>query len=117
MTAGLGGTLWHITILLAGDPIPLDALGRGLRRLCDLDPANMAARYRAGAVELQFWDEGSDLETVALAAAQLWRSSRQGAGLPDWSLVGLQVLERARWRERRLTLPLAMAPGSVEVLP
>ncbi len=107
------GSLWHVTVLVTGDPAPIRQLGRALRALCDLDPGNLGVRYRADAAELQFWDEGPDIAQVAVAAALLWQSSRAAAGLPDWSLVGLEVHDRNRWRERQTTLARPIAPGSV----
>jgi len=108
--------LWHITLLAAGPPAPEQQLAQGLRELCALDPGNMAARYRANQVELQFWDEGPDLQRVAASATVLWREGRAEAGLPDWSLVGLEVLDRQRWGERQAAVPRAIRPGSVATM-
>ena len=71
MTAA--GTLWHVTLLVAGAPAEAPQLRRALQRLCDRDPGNMGVRYRADGAELQFWDEGSDIEQVTHAALSLWR--------------------------------------------
>lgn len=108
--------LWHVTLLVAGPPAPEQQLAQGLRELCARDPGNLAARYRADQVELQFWDEGRDLQQVAAAATALWREGRADAGLPDWSLVGLEVLDRQRWREHRAAPPRAIRPGSVATM-
>jgi hypothetical protein len=111
--AAAAGTLWHITLILSGDPEPLSQVGPAVRRLCDLDPGNMGARYRSDRAEVQFWDEGGDIGQVALAASRLWRTSRADTGLPDWSLVGMQVMERGRLRERRAATISLFEPGSV----
>ena len=111
MTAA--GTLWHITLLVAGAPVEGAALRRALQQLCDRDPGNMGARFRVDGAELQFWDEGHDIEQVTRAALSLWPSDRRAVGLPDWALVGIQVLDRNGWRERRAVLAAPIAPGTV----
>lgn len=106
------GPLWHVTLRAAGEPAANSALDRGLRRLCALDPCNMAARYGRDRAELQFWDEGEIAEVTA-AALDLWVTSRGSAGLPDWPLVAVEVHDQATWRERQLQAVLPLAPGSV----
>lgn len=106
-------TLWHVTLILAGAPAPMTQLGRALRRLCDLDPGNMGARFRADQAEVQFWDEGADISAVAFAAAHLWEASRDDAGLPQWSLVAIEVMDKARLRQRQQEAAELIAPGSV----
>lgn len=110
---GAADPLWHVRIVVSGAPAPMDRLERGLRRFCDLDPMNMGARYTDDLVELQFWDEGPELEKVAEAAAELWPARRVEAGLPDWSVTGLEVLEQHLWRDRGREPREAIAPGSV----
>jgi hypothetical protein len=109
------GQLWHVTLIVSGRPAPLDELGRALRHLCALDPMNLGVRYREDRAELQFWDEGPELRTVADAAAQLWGSRRRDTGLPPWTLVGMEVMQQQTWRERRRDA--VFAPGSVAQLP
>ncbi len=107
--------LWHVTVQLCGEPAPTEQLGPALQSLCDRDPMNMAARYAADRAELQFWDEGPELGPVAVEAARLWQSSRADMGLPDWSLVGLEVLEQGPWRQQWRASP-DVRPGSVDRL-
>ena len=109
------GRLWHVTLTLQGRPAPLEELRAALHRLCALDPMNLGVRYRADRVELQFWDEGPELGSVAQAAARLWSVSRDDTGLPPWTMVGLEIYQQPLWRER--TPGPAVAPGSVALLP
>ncbi len=114
--ASAPGILWHVTILVSGKPTATSQISAAMRRLCDLDPGNMGARYQADPAELQFWDEGADIEQVMVAAVRLWQRSRAAAGLPDWSLVGVEVLDRGLWRERQAAPASPIAPGSVSPL-
>ena len=106
--------LWHVTVLMAGSAAPLIDLRSALHRLCALDPANMGVRYRADGAEVQFWDEGPDPAAVADAAAGLWAASRAATGLPDWSVVGLEVLDRPRLQLRRRRRVALIRPGAVQ---
>lgn len=105
------GLLWHVTVIVQGRPAPLDQLGAALRQLCALDPMNLGVRYREDRAELQFWDEGPELQPVAEAAMQLWGSRRGDTGLPPWTLVGLEVTQQQVWREQQHAA--VFAPGSV----
>ncbi len=109
----LPGPVWHVTLVLTGAPAQPERLRDALEQLCALDPLNLGARFRADQVELQFWDEGRELRDVAAAAADLWRDSRSEVGLPDWSLIDLEVMDTAQWRERQLHGHWAIAPGLV----
>jgi hypothetical protein len=108
------GGLWHITVTMSGPATAADRLRWGLRQLCARDPANLAARFRLDAAELQYWDEGDDPVAVARSAARLWREGRGEAGLPDWDVVGLDVCDTATLRARLATPLTIAAPGSVE---
>lgn len=110
MTAG---SLWHVTLQVSGDAAPAGQVGSALRKLCELDPGNMGARYATTGAELQFWDEGADIEQVISAAVSLWQRARGNAGLPDWTLTGVDVAERTLWRQRQTSTPAVIAPGSV----
>lgn len=104
--------LWHVTLRAAGRSYPSD-LGRPLRHLCDSDPVNMSARYDWDRLEIQFWDEGPDLASVAAMALDLWERTRGRGGLPDWDLVLLEVHERAAWRDSLMERPAPLPPGTV----
>lgn len=103
--------LWHVTVLMQGRPEPLPQLHRALVEMCAMDPMNLAVRYREDRAELQFWDEGPEVAAVADAAARLWGSLRDAAGLPAWTAVGLDVRQQQVWREQEPAA--AVAPGSV----
>lgn len=110
MTAG---PMWHVTMQVSGEPAPAGQIDKALRRLCEQDPGNMGARYATTGAELQFWDEGADIEQVVQAAVALWQRARGNAGLPAWTLIGIDVAERTLWRLRQTDAPVAIAPGSV----
>lgn len=45
-------------------------------------------------VEIQFWDEGKNMLDVASLAMRLWNEHRESARLPDWEVVGLEIVEK-----------------------
>jgi hypothetical protein len=86
--------LWHVTVTLAGDPVPDEQLTAALGRLVEERPFMLSVRYAADRVELRFWDEAEDVYDAAAIALRLWSEQRRRTGLPRWRVVGLEVLER-----------------------
>ena len=66
-----------------------------LLRLADERPFLSSLRFGADRAELQFWDEGESMIDVASLALRLWSEHRTTAQLPQWEVVGLEVLERS----------------------
>jgi hypothetical protein len=86
--------LWHVTLTLTGDPVPTEQLKTALNRLVDERPFMLSVRYAPDRVELRFWDEAEDVDDAAAIALRLWGDHRASAGLPNWRVVGLEVLDR-----------------------
>lgn len=93
--------LWHVTIVLAGPEVDADGLRLGLERLLAEQPFLASARYGRDRVEIRYWDEAEDVDDAAAMALRIWPEHRASARLPDWRVVGLEVLEREALRERR----------------
>ena len=110
--------LWHVTVTLAGKPTDSHALRAGLERLTHQSPFLASARYACDRVEVRYWDEAEDIDDAAAMALRLWHEHRESAGLPDWHVVGLEVLDRATLRERgdRGVIPPALVLGEVRPL-
>jgi hypothetical protein len=86
---------WHVTLTLAGDPVEPLLLRRALTRLAEERPFLDSVRSTGSSVELQFWDEGESMLDVASLAMRVWNEHRATANLPDWEVVGLEILEKA----------------------
>lgn len=86
--------LWHVTLTLAGDPVPAEQLTAALNRLVEERPFMLSVRYALDRVELRFWDEAEDVDDAAAIALRLWSEHRGTTGLPRWRVVGLEVLDR-----------------------
>ncbi len=54
-------------------------------------------------MEIQFWDEGESMLDVASLAMRLWNEHRDSAKLPNWEVVGLEVVEKDL-RDRRSSM-------------
>lgn len=121
-TTGTAGTgqphMWHVTVVLAGDPVDPAQLRRGLERLQAEQPFLASARYGTDRVEIVYWDEADDIDDAAAMALRIWSEHRDSAGLPDWRIAGLEVLDRDTLRERsdRGLVPPAVVLGEVRPL-
>ncbi len=101
--------LWHVTLTVAGDAVDSTALRDALERLATERPFMVSMRYGLDRAELRYWDEADDLDDAAALALRLWGDHRVSAGLPDWRVVGLEVLDHGTMISRgdeRNTSPL-----------
>jgi hypothetical protein len=95
-----GGLLWHVTLTLAGQAVPLPDIRDGLERLSQERPFLLTGRYAEDRVELRYWEEARDVDDAAALALRVWGEHRVSAGLPPWQVVGLEVVERDMWQRR-----------------
>ena len=102
--------LWHVRLTVGGERHPVDEVRAALERLSDERGFTLSGRYAAELAEFGYWDEADDLADAAALALRLWGEHRVSAGLPAWSVCGLEVLSRDEY-QRRDRLPLA-EPGS-----
>jgi hypothetical protein len=105
--------LWHVTLIVGGAAVASDEVRAGLERLAHERPFLLSARYGCDRVELRYWEEAECLEDAAALALRLWGEHRGSAGLPAWSVSGLEVLDRDtfQWRLRLPLAPTALAPA------
>jgi hypothetical protein len=96
--------LWHVTLTVAGEPVDSSTLRDALERLAAERPFMVSMRYGLDRAELRYWDEAEEIDDAAALALRLWGDHRASAHLPDWRVVGLEVLDRetmlARGEER-----------------
>ena len=102
--------LWHVTLMVGGERHAVEDVRAALERLSDERGFMLSGRYGAQLAEFSYWDEAADLADVAALALRLWGEHRSSAGLPAWSVCGLEVLSRDEY-QRRDHLPL-VEPGS-----
>ena len=86
--------LWHVTVTYRGDRVDTTVLRAALERLTRESPFLASARYAPDRVELRYWDEAEDVDDAAAMALRFWNDHRDSAGLPEWRVVGLEVLDR-----------------------
>lgn len=97
---GAATELWHVTVTVSGPSVPMPQLRVALDRLTQERPFMVSVRYAADRVELRYWDEGESLDDVAALALRVWGDHRRSAGLPDWSTVGVEVIDRDSMHRR-----------------
>ncbi len=98
--AGAEPTLWYVTVTVAGPEAEPCAVHGCLERLATERPFVVSARYRANRAEVRYWDESDDVAVVVGQALRMWSDHRGSADLPDWHVVGLEVVDRETARRR-----------------
>lgn len=93
---------WHVTLTMAGEPSELLLVRAAMQRLSEERPLLDSVLSLRDSVEIQFWDEGENMLDVASLAMRLWNEHRESARLPNWEVVGLEIVEKGL-RERRGT--------------
>ncbi|WP_432520324.1 hypothetical protein [Kineococcus sp. SYSU DK006] len=92
--------LWSVTLTVAGEAVEVEELRAALDRLLDEHPFLSSVRYSATRVELRYWDEARDVDDAAAMALRLWPEHRSRTGLPPWSVVGVEVVDRTTVEHR-----------------
>jgi hypothetical protein len=102
--------LWHVTVTVGGDECDVSEVRAAMLRLSAERAHMISGRYAGTRAELSYWDEADDCGDVCALALRLWGEHRRTAGLPAWSVRGLEVLTREEY-VRREQVVLA-EPGS-----
>ena len=92
--------LWHVVLSVAGQPVPLDELKRGLEQLAHDHTPFLTARYATDHGEIRYWEQAEDLHDAAAMALRLWGEHKASAKLPPWEIVGLEVVDRPTYHKR-----------------
>ena len=85
---------WHVTLTLAGEPSEPLIIRGAMQRLNEERQFLDSVISTGHSVEIQFWDEGENMLDVASLAMRLWNEHRESAKLPDWEVVGLEIVEK-----------------------
>ena len=92
--------LWFVTVTVAGHVVDAQTIRSGLERLSHEHPFLLSGRYAADRAEVRYWEEGPDAQSVLDLAVDLWSEHRESAGLPDWEVVGVEVIDRETFHRR-----------------
>ena len=92
--------MWHVTLTVEGPPVEAAEIKGALERLSHEHPFLLDGRYSEGRAEVRYWDEAVDAAAALDLAAKLWSEHRISAGLPDWAVVGVEVLARQTFHRR-----------------
>ncbi len=104
--------MWHVTLTVVGAVVDAAEVRDALERLADERPFLLSARYSADRAELRYWEEANDLEDAAALALRLWGEHRRTAGLPQWRVAGLEVVDRPTYQRRATEGPApALVPA------
>ncbi|MFZ9988336.1 MAG: hypothetical protein ACO3ID_11580 [Candidatus Nanopelagicales bacterium] len=111
--------LWFVTVTVAGDVVDAQSIRSGLERLSHEHPFLLSGRYASDRAEVRYWEEGPNAQSVLDLAVGLWAEHRESAGLPDWEVVGVEVIDRETFHRRGRHLghgPGLIAAGGVSPL-
>ena len=104
-------SLWFITITLAGPSVAPADIRSALERLSHEHPFLLSGRYANDRAEIRYWEEATDARLATTLALDLWGQHRETAGLPDWDVVAVEVVDRETFHRRGRHLGLG--PGLV----
>ncbi|MEZ5115776.1 MAG: hypothetical protein R2737_05855 [Candidatus Nanopelagicales bacterium] len=93
-------TMWHVTLTLSGTSVPSAAIRSALERLAHEHPFLLAGRYAPDRAEVRYWEEAPTAQVVADLALRLWGEHKASCDLPDWRVVGLEVVDRDTFHQR-----------------
>ena len=93
-------SLWFVTITVAGDPVSAPDIREGLERLSHAHPFLLSGRYANDRAEIRYWEEAPDARCATELALNLWSEHRDSAHLPDWRVVGMEVIDRETFHRR-----------------
>ncbi len=92
--------MWHVTLTVAGRDVDASVIRAGLERLSHEHPFLLNGRYATDRAEVSYWDEAADVADAAILALRLWETHRDTAGLPEWDVVGLEVVDQSTFQRR-----------------
>jgi hypothetical protein len=99
-TAAPAAPMWHVTLTVAGDEVEADVIRSGLERLSHEHPFLLNGRYASDRAEVSYWEEAADVADAAILALRLWETHRATSGLPEWAVVGLEVVDQGTFQRR-----------------
>ncbi|MDO9377779.1 MAG: hypothetical protein Q7T56_02940 [Nocardioidaceae bacterium] len=92
--------LWHVTVTVAGRSHDQAQVRDAMDRLRDEHAFLHSLRYGSDRAELCYWEQAPEMLDAAAMAMRVWLEHRESAGLPQWEIVGLEVLERDMFLRR-----------------
>lgn len=92
--------LWHVTVTVGGDPQDLSKTYAALERLLMERPFTHSVRYDETLAEIRYWEESLTMLDAASLALRLWNEHRTSADLPEWKVIGLEVLDKDTYQKR-----------------
>ncbi len=107
--------LWFVTVTVTGPAQEPCTVREALERLTLERPFAVSARFAADRAEVTYWDEAEDVAVAAAQGLRMWSDHQASAGLPQWRVVGLEVVDRdtARLRRERLVEPQLRVLGEI----
>lgn len=88
---------WHVRVTVAGDAMEPMLVRGALQRLSEERPFLQSAAFTDTSAQVSYWDEGNSLLDVSSLALRMWSEHRETAGLPQWEVVGLEVVEKVAY--------------------
>ncbi|HEY5456759.1 MAG TPA: hypothetical protein VIJ96_14945 [Acidothermaceae bacterium] len=98
--SALQAKLWHVTVTVGGDSMETGLVRAALERLSGEQPFLLSGRYSSDKAEVRYWEEAPECADAAALALRLWGEHRSTAGLPQWHVLGIEVVDREIFQHR-----------------
>jgi hypothetical protein len=92
--------MWHVTLTVAGPTVDQGDIKAGLERLSFEHPFLLSGRFTCDRAEVRYWEEAASAAEVSAMALGLWTEHRMSAHLPEWEVVGVEIVDQETFRRR-----------------
>lgn len=94
------GGMWHVTLTLAGAAVEPANIKGALERLSIDHPFLLSGRFSSERAEVRYWEEAPSAMAVSAMALALWSEHRDSAQLPEWDVVGVEIVDQDTFHRR-----------------
>lgn len=92
--------MWHVTLTVAGPTVDQSLIKEGLERLSFEHPFLLSGRFTGDRAEVRYWEEAVSAAEVSCMALGLWTEHRMSACLPEWEVVGVEIVDQDTFHRR-----------------
>ena len=93
-------SMWHVTLTVAGPTVDQALIRSGLERLSFEHPFLLSGRFAGDRAEVRYWEEALSVAEVSSMALGLWTEHRASAHLPEWEVVGVEIVDQETFHRR-----------------
>lgn len=92
--------MWHVTLTVAGPIVDQSLIKESLECLSFEHPFLLSGRFTGERAEVRYWEEAVSAAEVSRMALGLWTEHRMSAHLPEWEVVGVEIVDQDTFHRR-----------------